>query len=210
MTDAELAAFLAQEAGRLLLIEQHSGLYADKALGEEGDAAANDLLCGCIRARGPMTVLSEEEKDNPARLSPKPRVDHRSGRRHPRIWRRAQRLGGACGAGGRWRGASRCGRPAGAGAGAALRPAIWVPAPMARLRMVVSRSARRPKPWRWQGHSAAKWCRWAAPGPRPWPWCGARPTSISIPAGSMNGTAARRWPWHSHMACIARGSTAAR
>jgi 3'(2'), 5'-bisphosphate nucleotidase len=70
MTDAALAAHLAAEAGRLLIdVRENSGL-AGKALGVAGDAAANRYLCDAIRtARPDDGLLSEEEKDNPARLA---------------------------------------------------------------------------------------------------------------------------------------------
>jgi 3'(2'), 5'-bisphosphate nucleotidase len=68
--DAVLAAQLAEAAGRLLLeVRAGSGLTG-KALGDAGDAAANRLLCDSIRtARPDDGLLSEEEKDNPARLA---------------------------------------------------------------------------------------------------------------------------------------------
>ena len=70
LDDAALAAKLALEAGRLLaMVREQSGL-AGKALGEAGDREANRLLCDAIRAARPDDgLLSEEEKDNPARLS---------------------------------------------------------------------------------------------------------------------------------------------
>jgi 3'(2'), 5'-bisphosphate nucleotidase len=70
LTDAALAAHLAAEAGRLLIeVREGSGL-AGKALGVAGDAAANRYLCDAIRAARPDDgLLSEEEKDNPARLA---------------------------------------------------------------------------------------------------------------------------------------------
>jgi 3'(2'), 5'-bisphosphate nucleotidase len=70
MTDAALAAHLAAEAGRLLIdVREGSGLTG-KALGVAGDAAANRYLCDAIRtARPDDGLLSEEEKDNPARLA---------------------------------------------------------------------------------------------------------------------------------------------
>jgi 3'(2'), 5'-bisphosphate nucleotidase len=70
LDDAELAARLAQEAGcRLLAVRECSGL-AGKDLGKAGDAAANRYLCDAIRtARPDDGLLSEEEKDNPARLA---------------------------------------------------------------------------------------------------------------------------------------------
>jgi 3'(2'), 5'-bisphosphate nucleotidase len=68
--DAALAAHLAEEAGRLLLeVRAGSGLTG-KALGDAGDAAANRLLCDAIRSARPDDgLLSEEERDNPARLA---------------------------------------------------------------------------------------------------------------------------------------------
>ncbi|MBS0255182.1 MAG: 3'(2'),5'-bisphosphate nucleotidase CysQ [Proteobacteria bacterium] len=72
LTDAELAASLAERAGRLLL-ETRAALVArgdsGKALGAAGDLAANALLCAALREQRPDDgLLSEEEKDNPARL----------------------------------------------------------------------------------------------------------------------------------------------
>lgn len=70
LDDAALAAQLAKEAGRLLLdVRAGSGLVG-KALGDEGDRAANRFLCDAIRAARPDDgLLSEEEKDNPVRLA---------------------------------------------------------------------------------------------------------------------------------------------
>lgn len=69
MTDAELAAHLAETAGRLLLEVRASGMFEWKALGTAGDATANQFLCHAIRAMRPEDgLLSEEEKDNPERL----------------------------------------------------------------------------------------------------------------------------------------------
>jgi len=70
MTDAELAAHLAEVAGQLLLTTRASGVFADKALGKAGDAVANAFLCHALRAARPEDgLLSEEEKDNEARLT---------------------------------------------------------------------------------------------------------------------------------------------
>ncbi len=69
MTDAALAAHLAEVAGRLLIAVRESGVFADKALGKAGDATANQFLCRALRAQRPGdALLSEEEKDNLARL----------------------------------------------------------------------------------------------------------------------------------------------
>jgi len=70
MTDAELAAHLAEIAGRILINVQGSGVFEGKALGSAGDATANEFLCHAIRsARPDDALLSEEEKDDTARCS---------------------------------------------------------------------------------------------------------------------------------------------
>ena len=69
MTDAELAAHLAESAGRILLSVRQSGMFEGKALGKAGDATANEFLCHAIRQQRPEDgLLSEEEKDNADRL----------------------------------------------------------------------------------------------------------------------------------------------
>ena len=69
MTDAELAAHLAECAGRILLEVRASGMFEGKALGNAGDETANEFLCHAIRAKRPEDgLLSEEEKDSNARL----------------------------------------------------------------------------------------------------------------------------------------------
>lgn len=69
LTDAELAAHLAAEAGRLLIAVREKASLTGKALGAAADAAANRYLCDAIRtARPDDGLLSEEEKDNPSRL----------------------------------------------------------------------------------------------------------------------------------------------
>ncbi|MBP8233292.1 MAG: 3'(2'),5'-bisphosphate nucleotidase CysQ [Rhizorhabdus sp.] len=70
MTDAELAAHLAEVAGKLLLEVRDSGMFPAKALGKAGDQTANQFLCHALRAQRPDDgLLSEEEKDNADRLS---------------------------------------------------------------------------------------------------------------------------------------------
>ncbi|MBY8820779.1 3'(2'),5'-bisphosphate nucleotidase CysQ [Sphingomonas colocasiae] len=67
MTDAELAHGLAEEAGKLLL-RLREGHEGGKALGDEGDRVANRLILDRLRIERPDdAILSEEEKDNPAR-----------------------------------------------------------------------------------------------------------------------------------------------
>jgi 3'(2'), 5'-bisphosphate nucleotidase len=70
MNDSELAAHLADVAGRLLLEVRASGLLSLKALGKAGDQTANQFLCHALREQRPDDgLLSEEEKDNAERLS---------------------------------------------------------------------------------------------------------------------------------------------
>lgn len=69
LSDAELAAHLADVAGKLLIDVRASGMLSLKALGKAGDATANQFLCHALREQRPDDgLLSEEEKDNPARL----------------------------------------------------------------------------------------------------------------------------------------------
>ena len=75
MTDAELAAHLAEVAGRLLLEVRAAGVFSAKALGKAGDQTANQFLIHAIREQRPEDgLLSEEEKDNFERLA------------HSRVW----------------------------------------------------------------------------------------------------------------------------
>lgn len=70
MSDADLAAHLAEVAGRLLIEVRASGMLSLKALGKAGDATANQFLVHALREQRPDDgLLSEEEKDNPERLA---------------------------------------------------------------------------------------------------------------------------------------------
>jgi 3'(2'), 5'-bisphosphate nucleotidase len=70
MTDAELAANLADVAGKLLLTVRDCGLLTAKALGKAGDQTANQYLIHAIAEQRPDDgLLSEESKDTDARLS---------------------------------------------------------------------------------------------------------------------------------------------
>ncbi len=70
MTDAELAAHLADVAGQILLTVRGAGVIAGKALGDAGDATANQFLMAALRDQRPDDgLLSEESKDTPERLS---------------------------------------------------------------------------------------------------------------------------------------------
>ncbi len=70
MNDAELAAHLAADAGRILLEVRDSDRHHGKELGLAGDAEANAVLVKALRELRPEDgLLSEEERDNPDRLA---------------------------------------------------------------------------------------------------------------------------------------------
>ena len=70
MSDAALAAHLAEVAGRILVEVRESGVFGAKALGKAGDQTANQFLCHALReVRSEDGLLSEEEKDNDDRLA---------------------------------------------------------------------------------------------------------------------------------------------
>lgn len=69
LSDAELAAQLAEHAGRILLTVRDSGLITAKALGKAGDQTANQFLIHALKEQRPDDgLLSEESKDTPERL----------------------------------------------------------------------------------------------------------------------------------------------
>jgi len=69
LNDGDLAAHLADVAGKLLLDVRASRLFEGKALGKAGDQTANAFLCHAIQAQRPDDgLLSEEAKDTPERL----------------------------------------------------------------------------------------------------------------------------------------------
>ncbi|WP_434405962.1 3'(2'),5'-bisphosphate nucleotidase CysQ [Sphingobium sp. DN12] len=75
MTDADLAAHLAETAGRLLLEVRASGLFSARALGKAGDQTANQFLVHALREqRAQDGLLSEEMACDGARLQ------------HSRVW----------------------------------------------------------------------------------------------------------------------------
>ena len=70
LSDGDLAAHLAGTAGRILIEVRDSGVFGAKALGKAGDQTANQFLCHALReARPDDGLLSEEERDNPERLT---------------------------------------------------------------------------------------------------------------------------------------------
>jgi len=70
MTDAELAAHLAEVAGKILLEVRASNMFEGKSLGVAGDQTANQFLVHALREQRPGDgLLSEESKDTDERLS---------------------------------------------------------------------------------------------------------------------------------------------
>lgn len=70
MTDGDLAAHLADQAGKILLQVRASSMFEGKSLGKAGDQTANQFLCHALRQQRPDDgLLSEEEKDNADRLA---------------------------------------------------------------------------------------------------------------------------------------------
>ena len=69
MTDAELAARIAEGAGEILLALRDTGLIGGKALGAAGDRAANCFIMDALKAQRPDDgILSEESVDTVERL----------------------------------------------------------------------------------------------------------------------------------------------
>ncbi|MGH6743854.1 3'(2'),5'-bisphosphate nucleotidase CysQ [Novosphingobium sp.] len=141
LTDGDLAAHLAEVAGKILLDVRASGLFSGKSLGKAGDQTANQFLCHALREQRPEDgLLSEEEKDNAERLA-KERVwivDPVDGTREYG----EERADWAVHVGMAVDGAPVLGAVALPGAGVVLRsdqPGEVPPAPE-RLRMVVSRT----------------------------------------------------------------------
>jgi 3'(2'), 5'-bisphosphate nucleotidase len=70
VTDAELAARLADAAGQILSVLRASNLLAGKPLGAAGDGTADVFLMSALKTLRPDDgILSEEGKDNPERLA---------------------------------------------------------------------------------------------------------------------------------------------
>ncbi len=69
LNDTDLAAHLAETAGKILLQVRDSGLFGAKALGKAGDQTANQFLVHALReARPDDGLLSEEMKCDGTRL----------------------------------------------------------------------------------------------------------------------------------------------
>ena len=141
MNDAELAAKLANEAGRLLLEIQASEELSGKALGDAGDVAANGMLIASLnRYRPDDAILSEEEKDNLDRLGQRRVwiVDPLDGTREYSEGRSDWAVHVALAVDGK----ASVGAVALPGLGLTLSsdPASELPAPASKLRMLVSRT----------------------------------------------------------------------
>ncbi len=69
MTDAELAAKLAEDAGQLLLNLRNNSDLTGRELGDAGDTAANEMLVAALHELRPEDgLLSEESRDTQERL----------------------------------------------------------------------------------------------------------------------------------------------
>lgn len=69
MTDTDLAAHLAETAGKLLLAVREAGVFSKQALGKAGDQTANQFLVHALREQRPADgLLSEEMKCDGTRL----------------------------------------------------------------------------------------------------------------------------------------------
>ena len=211
MTDAELAAHLAECAGRLLLVVRAAGVFSPKALGKVGDQTANQFLIHAIREQRPDDgLLSEEEQDNFER------------RAHDRVWIIDPVDGTREYSEGRTDWAVHVALAIGgvAAVGAVALPGLDLvlrsdqPQPLAQAaatpRMVVSRTRPAKEAVAVAEALGAELVAMGSAGPRRWRWSAARPKSTSTPAASTNGTVARRSQWRSPTAFIARGSTVRR
>lgn len=70
LSDATLVARLAQGSGEILKGVRNVGLLRGQALGEAGDALAQDWIARCLAVHRPLdAVLSEEAPDDLARLA---------------------------------------------------------------------------------------------------------------------------------------------
>ncbi|HEV2748354.1 MAG TPA: inositol monophosphatase family protein, partial [Allosphingosinicella sp.] len=75
MTDADLAARIAEDAGAILMAVRDGGLLEGRALGAAGDRLANCFILDALRAQRPDdAILSEESVDTTERL------------KHERVW----------------------------------------------------------------------------------------------------------------------------
>jgi 3'(2'), 5'-bisphosphate nucleotidase len=176
VTDAELAARIAETAGEVLLALQRSGLFEGKALGAAGDLVANRFIMEALRTQRPDdAILSKEELNDTARCS-RSRVwivDPLDGTREYGEGRSDWAVHIALAVDG----LAEIGAVALPGLGSVSRsdaPPAPSPRPE-RLRMLVSRN----------------WCQWDRRGPRRWRWCAARQRSTSTPAANMSGTIVR-------------------
>ena len=189
MDDHELAADLATRAGALLLDVRAE--YADADVAERkaaGDGRSHEFLLDALTSARPSdAVLSEEGADDPVRLSSERVwiIDPLDGTRefseldrddwavHVALWQGGDLVAGAVALPPRTSPCPRSGRH-----GVRRR----------RLpRVVVSRTRPPPSPFRSATSSTGHSSPWARLGRRSLPWSRARPTCMSMPAGSTVG-----------------------
>ena len=170
MTDEDLAAHLAGEAGRLLVAQREGSFLEGAALGHAADQVANAFILAALAEWRPDdAILSEESPDDRERLACSRVwiIDPLDGTREYSEGRR--RLGGPCRTRHRRRAEDRGGRAAGAGSAVPIRSRG-----AARFRRRAPENAGQPHPSaRGSGGalplcSARSWCRWDRPAPRRW------------------------------------------
>ncbi len=209
MTDAELATLLATQAGELLLGLNRAELGL--RIGAEGDRLANTLLVEALRRERPDDgLLSEEEKDNAARLE-KSRVwivDPLDGTREYGEDRSDWAVHVALAIDG----IARVGAVALPGQGVTLSSGNPQPLPPAQdpPRMLVSRTRPPREALAVAEMLGAELVPMGSAGPRRWRSCWGRQRSTSIAAASTSGTTARPPLWLRRMACTSRGWTVVR
>lgn len=196
VTDAALAADLAEEAGKLLLaVRDRVGFGHPWLLGDEGDIQANALLLKRLRAERPAdAVLSEEAYDDLTRVQADRVwiVDPLDGTRefswqgrddwavHVALW---QRHGGPNGA----ITDAAVALPAMGSCTAATPSAHPRRRTPGRSGSPPARTARPPCCTTWPGSSTSNSSKSVLPEPKPCRWSAATPTPTSTPAASGNG-----------------------
>jgi len=213
MTDHELAARLATEAGRLLLAVRDE--LANASSGERkaaGDKRSHDFLMEALAAERPGdAVLSEEGVDDSVRLSADRVwiVDPLDGTRefselgrtdwavHVALWQTGELAAGAVAL----------------PAQAITLATPSVPAPPAAPsapRIVVSRTRPPAIALNVRDRLGALSSKWALQEPKPRRSCRDSPTCTSTRADSTSGTTLLRWRWRAPPVCMPRASTARR
>ncbi len=214
--DHRLARDLAAETGRRLLALRAEG-GEPASLRAAGDLLAHEyLMAELTRLRAGDAILSEEGKDDPARLSAERVwiVDPLDGTRefgeagrtdwavHVALWERGQLTAGAVALPALQETLSTAEPPPG-------RREAEPGTNGDRLRIVISRSRPRPSSSGSPGPPERNSSRSGRPAPRSPRWYAARWMPTCTPAASTSGTRQRPWPWLAPRDCTRHVSTAA-